>query len=476
MRKTIQFFVLAMLSFGIIAPGCTNKQEPEKPQEEQPEDQKPEDKPQEEKPDVKPTVPLLPSFKKVATFPTIIITTDGEIPSKRVNGQFPTVTGYVEFNDPDGMYSSVKQVKGTMKLRIRGNTSANNPKKGYKIKLDTKSKVFGMKGDKDWAILAEYSDATLLRNQVAMQISRILRMPWTPDCCSAEVTLNGKSIGMYTLIEHKEVGNSKVQMGDNGFFLELDDKEEDMGSCERFTTPNYYKVIKFKEPDPVTAAQVSEVKEFFTTMENTLAANSTSAEFSKYKELMDVDSFIRNFLVQELTKNVDGNLRLSTPLVLENNQLRVAMVWDFDLSLGNGEMDGYFPLSGVVSGTGTGIRNRKAGDGPTGWYIREAGGRPYGWENPNKQTGWYQRMFRDPEFGKQVKEVWNAAYEELLSVPEFADALYDLYADAIKREHDIWYYTNYNNRSGKPKNDYDLMRKFLVDRTEWLNEAINKEY
>jgi len=417
---------------------------------------------------------LLPTFKKVSTFPTITITTEG---SKMPSDRFTYIPGSIKFEDPDGMYSDVPLVEGTMQIRGRGNTSFNNPKKAYKIKLDEKSKVFGMKGDRDWAILAEYSDGSMLRNQTAMQVSRIVGMPWTPDCCSAEVIFNGKKLGLYTLIEHKEVGDSKVKMNEGSYFLELDDKEEDAGQVERFTTPKYYKVIKFKDPDEPTDDQKKEVKGFFTTLENTLAASPSSAEFAKYKELMNVDSFIRNFIVQELTKNVDGNLRLSTPMVLEDNELRVAMVWDFDLSLGNGSIKYYDYWTGREGYFGSDVEGYEdLSNGPTGWWVRWAGGRPAGWENPNGQVGWYQRMFRDPEFTKQLKVVWNEVYANLETVPGFSDVLFDLYKSAIQREYDIWKSTNYEHRSSTPSNEYKSMIKFYKDRLKWMNDAINSEF
>lgn len=418
----------------------------------------------------------LPTFNSVETFPTIEIRTDdGQMPTRDSRAKtYPYKTGTVVFNDPDGMYSDVPRLELKMQVRGRGNTSWNNAKKGYKIKLDEKNKVFGMKGDRDWAILAEFSDGTLLRNQTAMQVSRIVGMSWTPACCSAEVTFNGTKLGMYTFIEHKEVGDSKIQMGPDGYYLELDDKEED--NDPRFTTPKYYKVIKYKDPEELSSAQQTYVKGFFTDLENTLASTN-AATFANYKNMMDVDSFIRNFIVQELTKNGDGNLRLSTPLVLENDQLRCPSVWDFDLSLGNAEIDGWFPLEGVVSGTATQIRTTKAGDGPTGWFVKCAGGRPYGYENPNKQTAWYQRMWTDPEFVARLKEIWNEVYPGLLTVPGYIDALHTLYTPAIEREWTIWKNQNRSNRSGAhfntPETQYQAMRKFYTDRLEWMNTAVN---
>lgn len=418
-----------------------------------------------------------PGYKKVKTFPTLIITTvGGEMPQRR-NKEFNYVDGHVVFNDPEGMYSDVPVVEMDMQIRGRGNTTWNNAKKGYKIKLDENSKIFGMKGDRDWAIIAEWSDGTLLRNQTAMQVSRIVGMPWTPECRSVEVTFNGTKLGLYTLFEHKEVADNKIQKSEAGYYLDLDDKEED--NDERFTTSNYYKVIKFKDPDYPTAEQRSYVKDFFKRMENALAtSNTSSANFLAYRDMMDVDSFIRNFIVHELTKNVDGNLRLSTPLVLDNEVLSVPMVWDFDLSLGNGEIDGWFPLEDVVSGTSTGIRTYRDGDGPTGWFVKCAGGRPYGYENPNRQTAWYQRMFKDPEFVAQLKATWNEVYPNLTTVPQYIDGLYDFYSEAIQREWDIWNSSNRSNRKGAnyntPQKQYDAMRKFYTDRLEWMNTAINK--
>ena len=46
-----------------------------------------------------------------------------------------------------------------MKIRGRGNSTWSYfPKKPYRIKLDEKSEVLGLKSDKDWIVLANYND------------------------------------------------------------------------------------------------------------------------------------------------------------------------------------------------------------------------------------------------------------------------------------------------------------------------------
>ena len=85
-----------------------------------------------------------------------------------------------------------------MKIRGRGNSTWDMPKKPYKVKLESKASILGMPADKEWALLANYADKTLLRNVTAMEISRICGFKWTPRMVSVEVYMNGKYEGVYT--------------------------------------------------------------------------------------------------------------------------------------------------------------------------------------------------------------------------------------------------------------------------------------
>ena len=69
-----------------------------------------------------------------------------------------------------------------------------------------------MPADKEWALLANYADRTLIRNIVAMRLSEICGFSWTPRMRSVEVYLNGKYQGVYTLCEHKKVSPDRVDI------------------------------------------------------------------------------------------------------------------------------------------------------------------------------------------------------------------------------------------------------------------------
>ena len=85
-------------------------------------------------------------------------------------------------------------------IRGRGNTTWYWSKKPYLIKMDAKASFFGFPAHKRWILLANFMDKTLMRNLIAMRVSSMTSLDWTPRCHSVELVLNGKHQGTYVLI------------------------------------------------------------------------------------------------------------------------------------------------------------------------------------------------------------------------------------------------------------------------------------
>ena len=86
---------------------------------------------------------------------------------------------------------------GNGKIRGRGNSSwLWYPKKPYRIKLNDKAEMLGLKSEKDWVLLANYRDPTHLMNTFVFTTGQGLGMPFTNHVRYAEVTLNGDYIGL----------------------------------------------------------------------------------------------------------------------------------------------------------------------------------------------------------------------------------------------------------------------------------------
>ena len=103
--------------------------------------------------------------------------------------------------------------KGTLKLR--GNSTMRSDKNPYKIKFDSKQKLLDMPAKaKKWNLIANHSDKTLLRTLLAMKISTLFEMSYTPECRLVDVMVNGEFKGNYNLCDKIEYNKNRVELGE----------------------------------------------------------------------------------------------------------------------------------------------------------------------------------------------------------------------------------------------------------------------
>ncbi|MBR1575658.1 MAG: CotH kinase family protein [Bacteroidales bacterium] len=407
-------------------------------------------------------VPAWPGYNKVGRiedFPAIYITSDD---GQRVTSKTSYKGGTIRFCDPAKMYSDVTEVPaGKMQIRGRGNTTWDDykwTKPSYRIKLDVHSKVFGMKGDKDWILLADHGDPTLLRTAVALRISRLVSMPWTPKYRMAEVYFNGSYQGLYYLVEHKEADRDNkipitpVAAGqtDGGYLLELDGKDD---NDRYFRSGHFYKKIKYKDPDEPDAAQQKYIQDCFNQVEQKLQERAFTGDDS-YRAYIELDSWIQNYIVHEVTMNIDGNMRLSTYFAKDKDtQLFMPMVWDFDRAFGGAD---YMQSEFNVPQTW-----------PYGWFVRLRGGEP-GYDNGywyGYRATWYQYMFEDPVFVARLQERWALYKPRLDRIPEFIDKMLEYNALAYKHNQDQFRLKDQPSAAARLRSDYIL-------RIAWLDQNI----
>lgn len=384
---------------------------------------------------------------KKYTMPVVKITFDGTTVHKDTYS-----SGTITIDDPDKFYSDVAHFECKMQIKGRGNSTWDMPKKPYRIKMESKNEVLGMPAAKNWAFLANYADKSLMRNNTAMEISRILEFPWTPRSHDVELYLNGKYQGVYSLFEHKETGKNKVNIADDEYYLEID---ETLGEDYWFWTGKGVPIV-FQNPEEPSSQQLEYLKKYMQDFESALFGSSFGDSDKGYSAYIDVDSFVDNYIIEELAKDIDGNLRRSTFLTLcSGKKLTFYHVWDFDLSFGNAD---YFP----------GGEN-----GPTGWWIKNHG------SNSSLNCGWYWRLFQDRGFVSKVKERWNEVYPKLQLIPNFIDMSVAEMGDAPARNFQTWQilntyvWPNVKVTGSYPK-EVQYLKEFYNERLQWLNENINK--
>lgn len=124
--------------------------------------------------------------------------------------------------------------ESTLDIRGRGNSTWTMPKKPYRVRLTDSTSLIGMPANRHWVLLANYSDKTLIRNDVAFEMSRRVGLEYTPRSTFVEVWLNGIDRGIYQLTEHIRIADARVNIpeldeGDTapdkitgGYLIEID--------------------------------------------------------------------------------------------------------------------------------------------------------------------------------------------------------------------------------------------------------------
>lgn len=274
-------------------------------------------------------------------------------------------------------------------MKGRGNSTWNYPKKPYNIKLDSKAKLFGMEKAKNWCLIANYGENSLIRNQLVYTMGAAIGMKETPDCKNIDLYVNGEYQGVYLITEKVEINKNRVDIFDleeateeanpgvdlstlsplgvrgkfsgylentqkwydipnnpenitGGYLLELDFSERYEAEASGFVTRNSQSVV-IKSPEYASEAQVKYISQYWQEFEDALYSSDGYNDLDKsISDYIDITSFARSYLVQEWASNWDVGLSSTFFYKDLDGKLIAGPIWDFDESLGNarGARDG----------------------------------------------------------------------------------------------------------------------------------------
>ena len=386
-------------------------------------------------------------LERQQNIPVVYIDTGG----KGIYDKDNYVKGTIRILDPEKLYSDETEFYTSMGIRGRGNSTWSFPKKPWKVKLDSPASIFGMGADKEWCLLANYSDRTLMRNILAMKLSEVCGFAWTPHMYSVHVYLNNEYQGVYTFCEHKKVSKDRVDIDlDAGdVYLEIE-QQQDETTCwwTGMGVP-----MMFSDPEEPSAELLAEIQKHFDDFEDALYSKDMADPNKGYAAYIDVDSFIDYYIVQELAKNTDGNLRKSSFITKKKGgKLVMYHLWDFDLTFGNSggllhDPEGFF------------IK-----DYTPGWYIGD---------------NWFNRMMKDPAFVDRLQARWNELYPQLVAMVDFIDEQAHILDKAQQENFKVWSIWESVDwvdcpSLGSYEKEVAFLKEFYSKRVEWMNTAINK--
>lgn len=278
---------------------------------------------------------------QLTNIPTIYINTVGNAP---VNSTTVWVPGFITVVGGD---SSDVQVKDTIEIRGRGNSTWGMAKKPYRIKFNQKRHLLNMKDDaKDWVMLANHADKTLIRNAVAFEIGRFMGMSFTPSVRFADVYLNNVFLGNYLITDQIEAGKNRVDV-DKLTALDVADPnvtggyvfERDGFNTGEIVHFNSNKAVPFsvKEPDSdiIQQQQKTYLVNYVNYFESTLFSTAWKDPTTGYRAILDSASFFKWYIASELTGNID--CFWSTYMYKRRNDIKLyhGPLWDYDIAFNN---------------------------------------------------------------------------------------------------------------------------------------------
>lgn len=263
--------------------------------------------------------------------PIIKLTADGPIEKgKKTNG---TIT---EVSTLDGVTS---ESLNYMTIAGRGNSTwVASEKKPYKVKQQRRYSIAGLPAERSYIFLSNPLDNSMMRNEVGFALSRISNLEWTPNSAYADVYLNDEYRGTYQITDKVGISETKLNIGNDGYLLEVT-------PLNRITDDEVY--IKTKrglmlaiddfEGDKADDAKYKYLSDYVNYCEEAIyAPNGIASNGMSVDNLIDIDSYVDWYLINEITKNVDAGMYASCKMHLTlSSKLYMGPVWDFDLSLGN---------------------------------------------------------------------------------------------------------------------------------------------
>ena len=330
-------------------------------------------------------------------------------------------------------------------MKGRGNSTWEAPKKPYAIKFDKKKSLMDLPEDKSWVLLANYYDATLLRNDLAFFMgNEISTLDWTPHYQQADLILNGQYKGIYQLGEKVKISKKRVNVGDDGFLLEVDAKAD--ANEVTFNVTHIGQPINIKEPDVVVDGEdYNYIVDYLTNADAVLFSENWLDAEDGYKKYIDMSSFVDWYLVNEIAKNNDAIFYTSCYMNLKRGgKLKMGPLWDFDVAFGGYPWE---PRASEISNL------------TTGFYI--------------KGVSWINRMFNDPEFLSLVKERFNDFYSRKQDMLDHIDSKAAIIIEKVIEDNKLWgRITNKTASNEEVKVAYqekvNQLKTWLSTRLEWL--------
>lgn len=379
-------------------------------------------------------LPLDDSEYPYAGLPRLVIETED---FKQVNNKETKIPAHLQFYGERGPSGPIIDLT----IKGRGNSSFVMTKYSYKLKLAEKDSMLGLPKDREWALVSNFRDKTMLRNFITYQLAGILKDEYYPKCKFIELYLNRQYLGIYLLVEHIKVSKNRVNIAKNDSSFLFEKTSETSTDGVLFTSSLNY-IFKFREPKEPSNETRELLENHINDFEHFLQSKNIY-KLNSIGKWIDIDDFIRYYWIQEFTKNIDGHRRSIFITWEKDSLLKMGPVWDFDLGYGN---------------------SADEKSGPEQWLIRK--------------YGWNRFLFKNKDYEIRVKEYWTANRSAFVATLDSIDSMAKKLKKASANEFKKWPVLGMNSdwpfieKFDSYQDAVDALKSWIETRIQWIDESI----
>ena len=397
-------------------------------------------------------VMAIPVFAQSYDLPLIIINTQNRQALQKGADKIPATMSILD-KGTNNVADSSKGVKYNIGIKIRGQTSADFPKKGYGIELkarpctnvadtachDTSLKVLGMPKNADWVFHGPYVDKTLIRNALAYWLYQRTGR-YSSRFKFFELYLNGQYKGVYLLLEKIKRAKARVHIaklkdedisGDDvtgGYVLSVDkvDNNSTQGlDKEGFKSKDGSPVVmRSPKKENTNKQQQQYIQNFFNSIEQKCDQGDITT--NGCLDILDIEAATDYIIHEDVTNNTDAyicSFYMFKDKDSKGGKLQLGAPWDFNLAFG--------------------AYQRVGGEKADGWRIPQSandGGFAFGM-NEWFVAKWIQNIWSNNTFQQKYKARWaelRSGVWHTKNIDHFIDSLKTVLKNAANRNFERW--------------------------------------
>lgn len=368
-------------------------------------------------------------------------------------------------------------------LKGHGNTTWEEEKRPYMIKLRQEKALLGMHSGKKWILFANAFDASYIRNSFTLELAEAAGMKYTPSAHYIDLYINHEYKGNYQLAEKIEIGDDRIAIKDlekenkkvnstnykenerfgaeddivkgidgmnnpkditGGYLLERNYGRKYRNKVSGFITDEKEKFV-VRSPSYASKEEIAYIRNVIQSVENAIYSSDGIDEITGlyYTDLIDLDSFVQKYLLEEIVLNEASGATSSWFYKPENEistKVFAGPAWDYDKALTNHDS---YKNPRVLS-------------------------KLYCYQSFYQCTKWFCELYKKEEFTAQVKnnyeQIFRVCLEWMLS--ERMDEYKEEIRSSVRMDQMRWH-----GCEGDFETEIDKIKNWMEERIAFLDEV-----